>query len=42
MTFKKLEAGQTYKVRVRAQNQGGKGQRVHATITLPEDGQSQG
>ena len=35
VTFKKLEAGQTYKVWVRAKNDGGKGERVHATITLP-------
>ena len=42
VTFKNLEAGQTYKVWVRAQNEGGKGERVHATITLPQDGQSQG
>ena len=36
-TFKKLEAGQTYKVWVRAQNEGGKGERVHATIILPDN-----
>ena len=42
VTFKKLEAGQTYKVWVRAQNEGGKGERVRATITLPEDDQTQG
>ncbi len=42
VTFKKLEAGQTYNVWVRAQNEGGKGERVRATITLPENGQSQG
>ena len=42
VTFKNLEAGRTYKVWVRAQNEGGKGERVRATITLPEDGQSQG
>ena len=37
VTFKKLEAGQTYKVWVRAKNDGGKGERVHATITLPTE-----
>nr|MCQ3803698.1 fibronectin type III domain-containing protein [Acidimicrobiia bacterium] len=34
--FDNLEAGRTYKVWVRAQNEAGKGERVHATITLPE------
>ena len=34
--FKNLEAGRTYAVWVRAQNEAGKGERVHATITLPE------
>ena len=42
VTFKNLEPGQTYKVWVRAQNEGGKGERSHGTITLPQDGQSQG
>ena len=47
VTFKKLESGTTYKVWVRAQNEAGKGERVHASITLPdaeseqEDGQQQ-
>ena len=47
VTFKNLEAGRTYKVWVRAQNEGGKGDRVSASITLPEadpesgDGQQQ-
>ena len=35
VTYNKLEAGQTYNVWVRAQNAFGKGDRVHATITLP-------
>ena len=35
VTFKDLEAGQTYKVWVRGQNQAGKSERVHAEITLP-------
>ena len=35
-TFRDLEAGRTYKVWVRAENAVGKGERVHATITLPE------
>jgi hypothetical protein len=35
VTFDSLEAGQTYKVWIRAQNQAGKGERVHATISLP-------
>jgi hypothetical protein len=35
VTFDNLEAGTTYKVWVRAQNAQGKGERVHATITLP-------
>ena len=35
-TFRNLEAGQTYKVWVRAENTVGKGERAHATITLPE------
>ena len=34
-TFRDLEAGQTYKVWVRAENAVGKGERIHATITLP-------
>ena len=37
VTFKKLKPGVTYNVWVRAQNQSGKGERVHATITLPEE-----
>ena len=36
VSFENLEAGQTYKVWVRAQNAAGKGERVHASITLPE------
>ncbi len=36
VSFENLEAGQTYKVWVRAQNEAGKGERVHASITLPE------
>ncbi len=35
-TFKKLEAGTSYRVWVRAKNEAGKGERVHASITLPE------
>ncbi|MDE0199999.1 MAG: fibronectin type III domain-containing protein, partial [Caldilineaceae bacterium] len=35
VTFRNLESGKTYKVWVRAQNEAGKGQRVHASITLP-------
>ncbi len=35
-TFRNLEPGVTYKVWVRAQNDAGKGERVHARITLPE------
>ena len=35
VTYNKLEAGTTYNVWVRAQNESGKGERVHATITLP-------
>ena len=35
-TFGKLEAGATYRVWVRAQNEAGKGERVHARITLPD------
>ena len=34
--FNKLQPGQTYQVWARAQNEAGKGERVHATITLPE------
>ena len=36
VTFRDLEAGKTYKVWARAQNEAGKGERVHASITLPE------
>ncbi len=35
-TFRKLEAGSTYEVRVRAANEWGKGERASASITLPE------
>ena len=42
VTFKKLEAGTTYKVWVRAQNEAGKGERVHDSITLPEAESYQG
>ncbi len=35
-TFRNLEPGVTYKVWVRAQNDAGKGERVHSSITLPE------
>ncbi len=34
--FNNLQSGQTYEVWVRAQNEAGKGERIHATITLPE------
>ena len=40
-TFRNLKAGATYRVWVRAQNEGGKGERVHARMTLP-DGVVQG
>ena len=36
VTFNNLQPGQTYQVWVRAQNEAGKGERVHASITLPE------
>ena len=36
VTFGNLEAGRVYKVWVRAQNEAGKGERVHASIGLPE------
>ncbi len=36
VSFDNLEAGRTYQVWVRAQNEAGKGERVHVTITLPE------
>ena len=36
VTFRDLEAGRTYQVWVRAQNEAGKGERTHASITLPE------
>ena len=39
--FNKLQPGQTYQVWARAENEAGKGQRVHATITLPEEGDDQ-
>ena len=35
VVFKKLKPGVTYNVWVRAQNHAGKGERTHATITLP-------
>ena len=35
VSFENLEAGRTYRVWVRAQNAAGKGERVHASITLP-------
>ena len=35
VTFDNLEAGRTYRVWVRAENEAGKGERVHASITLP-------
>ena len=35
VTFRNLESDKTYKVWVRAQNKAGKGERVHASITLP-------
>ena len=34
-TFRNLEPGAAYKVWVRAQNDAGKGERTHATVTLP-------
>ena len=37
VTFKKLKPGSTYNVWVRAQNKAGKGERVHASITLPQE-----
>ncbi len=39
--FNNLQSGQTYQVWVRAQNEAGKGERVHASITLPESGEGQ-
>ena len=36
VTFENLKSGRTYEVWVRAQNETGKGERVHATITVPE------
>lgn len=36
VTFGKLEAGQSYKIWVRAKNQAGKGPRTWAVITLPQ------
>ncbi len=35
VTYNKLEPGRTYLIWVRGQNETGKGERVHATITLP-------
>ncbi len=35
VSFNNLQSGRTYEVWVRAQNEAGKGERVHATITLP-------
>ncbi len=35
-TFRNLKVGTTYRVWVRAQNETGKGERVHARITLPD------
>ena len=40
-TFRNLEPGATYNIWVRAQNEAGKGERVHATVTLPEEGDNQ-
>ncbi len=39
--FNNLQPGQTYQVWARAQNEAGKGERVHASITLPESGDGQ-
>ena len=36
VNFENLEPGRTYAVWVRAENDAGKGERVHATITVPE------
>ena len=41
VSFNNLKHGQTYQVWVRAQNEAGKGERVHASITLTESGDSQ-
>ena len=35
VSFNNLQSGRTYEVWVRAQNEAGKGERVHASITLP-------
>ena len=35
VTYNKLEPGRTYLIWVRGQNETGKGERVHATITIP-------
>ncbi len=35
VSFDNLEAGRTYNVWVRAQNEAGKGERVHTSITIP-------
>ena len=37
VTFKNLKPGVTYNVWIRAQNHAGKGERTHATITLPQE-----
>jgi len=37
VSFENLEAGRTYKVWVRAQNAAGKGERMHASISLPAE-----
>ncbi len=42
VTFRKLEPGATYEVRVRAENADGKGDRSTASVTLPSDGGVQG
>ena len=39
VTFRNLEGGKTYKVWVRAQNEAGKGERVHASTALPSQQQ---
>ena len=42
VTFKKLDSGATYEVRVRAENEAGKGERTTSTVTLPPEGGGQG